>query len=234
LFKERTRSAGPFEVETSGRKHMAIKKIRVCPPIGIARLGNSQNGYFIGPEIPGEPTVPPAGYRDSDAAGFIKRQAARFHLFAYDENDKFVSEITASDAAITWTVHVANTKAASEWFHSKSQTASPLRNAAFADRHQLKLDPGPASVAGTNPDFQDLALSKAKNTAKDLTVDRLFLGAQVEFILGTVTTILFLARPPTTWIFLSGSEIGLLRFSQRSSVSPDVSSIRKVTGVLVI
>src|ERR1700720_396501 len=118
---------------------MAIKKIRIFPPIGIARLGNSETGYFVGPEIPGEPSDPAGGYRDSDAAGFIKRQAARFHLYAFDENDSLTGEITADEADITWTVHIANTKAASERFHPKSETAPPLRNATFANRQQLKL-----------------------------------------------------------------------------------------------
>ena len=167
---------------------MAIKKIRIFPPIGIARLGNSQNGYFIGPETPGELIPPAGGYRDSDAAGFIKRQAARFHLFAYDENDNLTGEVTANDAEITWTIHLANTKAASEQFHPKSVLTPPLRNAAFGNRAQLRLDPGAVNVGGKNPDFADLALSKARGTAKDILIDQLFLDQQVRFLLGTVAT----------------------------------------------
>ncbi len=56
-----------------------IKTIKVYPPIGIARLGNSKDGYFIGPERPDDVVTPPGGFRD--AAGLIKRQGARFHLF---------------------------------------------------------------------------------------------------------------------------------------------------------
>jgi L-lysine epsilon oxidase-like protein len=167
---------------------MTIGKVRIFPPIGIARLGNSENGYFTGPETPGDPLVPAGGYRDSDAAGFIKRQAARFHLFAYDENDALIGEITADQADISWTVHIANTKAAAERFHPKSVTAPPLRNATFqTNRNQLLLDPGSVSIAGKNPDFSDLAKSKAMNLAKDLTIDQLFLNASVRFVLGTVT-----------------------------------------------
>jgi hypothetical protein len=55
-----------------------IKTVKIYPPIGIARLGKSKDGYFIGPERPGEITIPPDGFRD--AAGLIKRQAARFHF----------------------------------------------------------------------------------------------------------------------------------------------------------
>jgi len=134
---------------------MAISKIRIFPSIGIARLGNSNAEYFLGRAIPGLENSPGGGYRDS--AGLIKRQGARFHLFAYDDSNKPLGEITAEDADITWTVHVANTKAASEWFHPKSETRSALRNARFTgDRHQLKLDPGEVSVSGKNPNFEDL------------------------------------------------------------------------------
>jgi len=59
-----------------------IKTIKIYPPIGIARLGNSKDGYFIGPERIGEVVLPNDGFRD--AAKLIKRQAARFHLFAFD------------------------------------------------------------------------------------------------------------------------------------------------------
>ena len=41
---------------------MDISKVRSCrihPAIGIARVGGSEEGYFIGPEIPGEERMPP-------------------------------------------------------------------------------------------------------------------------------------------------------------------------------
>jgi hypothetical protein len=43
---------------------MTIDTVKIFPPIGIARLGNSPNEFFIGPEIPGDHT-PPAWYKDS-------------------------------------------------------------------------------------------------------------------------------------------------------------------------
>ncbi|MGA2736750.1 MAG: LodA/GoxA family CTQ-dependent oxidase [Bryobacteraceae bacterium] len=164
-----------------------IKNVKIFPPIGIARLGNSQAEYFIGPEKPDEVIVPPGGFRD--AAGLIKRQAARFHLFGYDENGALVQELTSADADIQWTVHVANTKAAAEFFHPKSQTNPQIRNANFTgDRNQLKLDPGPATVSGNNSNFANLNLSKTSGNAKDLQINQLFLGQPVRFVLGTITT----------------------------------------------
>jgi len=165
-----------------------IKTVKIVPPIGIARLGNSKDGYFIGPERPGNIVVPPGGFRD--ASGLIKRQAARFHLFAYDENKQLVKEITADDAdTIEWTVHTANTKAAAELFHGKNTAPGGIRNAGFTgDRNQLRLDPGAATVSGKNPDFADLNKSRTTGLAKDLQVNQLFLDRPVQFVLGTITT----------------------------------------------
>jgi hypothetical protein len=72
----------------------AIRELKVYPPIGIARVGNASgpDDYVIGPEvIGGTPTltgaVPeqPARYVDDfrTASGEIKRQAARFRVYAH-------------------------------------------------------------------------------------------------------------------------------------------------------
>ena len=76
----------------------AIETIKIHPAIGIARLGNSPTGFFIGPEKPDVHPRPQGGYKDAQHR--IKRQAARFRLFGYDKNGKFVKEITSADAQI--------------------------------------------------------------------------------------------------------------------------------------
>lgn len=129
---------------------MAITKIRIHPAIGIARLGNSPTEFFIGPELPSDHTPPKGGYKD--ARHRIKRQAARFRLFGYDENNALVKEITATDATIEWNVHLANKKA--EWIQfqgPQAQTDPSLRrNPKVADRNSLIIDPGPRSLYGPN------------------------------------------------------------------------------------
>jgi hypothetical protein len=59
----------------------------IHPAIGIARVGSSHadsdEGFFIGPE-PGQ--LPPANYRDPN--GYLKRQAARFRIFACQRDDR--------------------------------------------------------------------------------------------------------------------------------------------------
>lgn len=124
---------------------MAIDKVKIFPSIGIARLGNSPN-IFVGPEIPGNRNPPAGGYKDSHCR--VKRQAARFRLFGYDGNT-LVQEITSADATITWTAHLANTKASWHPFIGPSQSAG-LRNAGIADRASLEIDPGGKSITGPN------------------------------------------------------------------------------------
>jgi hypothetical protein len=51
----------------------------IYPSIGIARLGNSADAWFVGPEVPDPAPLPPGSYRD--ATGALKRQAARFLLY---------------------------------------------------------------------------------------------------------------------------------------------------------
>jgi hypothetical protein len=123
-----------------------ITAVKIFPSIGIARLGNSPTEYFIGPEIPGVRPVPAGGYRDG--ACRIKRQAARFRIFGYD-GSTLVQEITAADALISWTVHLANKKAS--WMQSAGTSPSGLlRNSSVKDRASLEIDPGPRTLTGPN------------------------------------------------------------------------------------
>ncbi len=124
-----------------------IRSVKIHPAIGIARVGNSPTDFFIGPELPGNSDSPPGGYRDAQSR--IKRQAARFRLFGYDASGKVVKEITESDASITWTVHLANQKAAARKFAGLKSNA-PRRNARVKNRKSLIIDPGRRLLRGPN------------------------------------------------------------------------------------
>ena len=131
----------------------SVVEARIHPAIGIARIGNSAE-FFIGPEVPHATAAPEGGYRDSK--GRLKRQAALFHIYGYDQDGKVVAELTASNAEIDWTVHVANKKAA--WYDFNAaldlpeavNLQSPRRNSWVQgkDREKLVIDPGPRSVSG--------------------------------------------------------------------------------------
>src|SRR3974390_341301 len=115
----------------------AITQVKIHPAIGIARLGNSPTDWFIGPEIPLDHTAPAGGYKDASCR--VKRQAARFRLFGYDNNGNLVQELTAADADITWTVELCNKKA-----------GTPARNSGVtgSDRNGLVITPGPRTLNG--------------------------------------------------------------------------------------
>ena len=79
---------------------------RIHPTIGVCRVGNSPTEFFIGPERPGQRPSPPGGFKDSECR--IKRQAARFRIFAHD-TDAPASEpidVTDSFVQIRWTVQI--------------------------------------------------------------------------------------------------------------------------------
>jgi hypothetical protein len=137
-----------------------IVRCAIHPGIGIGRLGNSPDSFFVGPEVPGVPPSPAGGFKDTD--GRIKRQAARFRVYGLDAHGNTVKELTAEDADITWTVHLANKKAA--WYQFKlaldipeAQVASlpttlqsGRRNPGVSGgkRSRLVIDPGPRSIKG--------------------------------------------------------------------------------------
>jgi hypothetical protein len=108
---------------------------KIHPAIGIARIGNSPTDFFIGPEKIGEYPNPPGGFKDSQCR--VKRQAARFRIYAHYDNETF-KEITSADADITWTVHLANKKAA---YPNRGNSESAA---------DLTIDPGPRTLTGPN------------------------------------------------------------------------------------
>ena len=90
----------------------ARTEYRIYPSIGIARVGNSKDGFFIGPEAPG--IAPEGPFRGADG---IKPQGARFRIYRLDidsnENETVMAEIVPTTSIkIKWTVRLANRKAA--------------------------------------------------------------------------------------------------------------------------
>jgi L-Lysine epsilon oxidase N-terminal/L-lysine epsilon oxidase C-terminal domain len=151
----------------------------VYPCIGIARVGNSPAGYFIGPEAPGQLIKPEGGFKDS--AGRIKRQAARFRIYGVNKAGQAVREITAADGEITWRVHLANRKAA--WYQflnamdlgRKYAKTAPLRNGSLAgkERRQLVIDPGPRSITGRSKQGKPYRFDTGKFMSKKVPLGEL-------------------------------------------------------------
>ena len=129
----------------------SVEYCRIHPGIGIGRLGNSIEEYFIGPEVPESPPTP-EGNLFKDRHGRVKRQAVRFHIYAYDSNDKVLKELTSDDCSISWNVHLANRKGEAKLFVGKfNQTDNvPNRNSHAPNRNDLVIDPGLRSISGIN------------------------------------------------------------------------------------
>lgn len=134
---------------------------RIHPAIGIARVGDSPDDFFIGPEAPGvapvlkkldDATAQPGTYKDQQQR--IKRQGARFRIYEYTEDTAGVvtkvREITGAEAQIEWEVHLVNRKAAAPKFHGTGR-----RNAGKPESG-LIIDPGPQRISGVNQAMQTL------------------------------------------------------------------------------
>lgn len=140
------------------------------PSIGVARLGNSPGQFYLAPDkIGGLPfeadqwgnkcNSPVVKFKDQE--GRIRRQGQPFKIL--DENNNELTLNSDNVQSITWTVHLANKKAAWYEFHelqgnllfgkenSYSNRKTPLRNAdktTEPERRQLIIDPGPRSISG--------------------------------------------------------------------------------------
>ena len=143
---------------------------RIHPAIGVARVGDSLDDYFIGPEAPGipatltkpdAPALPngqPGKYKDDKQR--IKRQGARFRIYEYTTSAAGavtkVREITAADARIEWEVHLTNGKAAAEKIPDSGNPPTGERRNITVPKKNLILDPGPQQISGPSQKMKRL------------------------------------------------------------------------------
>lgn len=160
--------------ENSDENSDCIVKAAIYPPIGVMRVGNSEDEYFIGPLVD-EPEENEDIYAYRDKIGAIKRQAAQFRIYGLNAAGKAVKELTMDNAKITWHSHLANQK--SSWYQFQIALDIPeandpnippslLRNIDVKDRSQLLIDGGKQKIS-------------KPNTAKGKTFDGKFMGKSV-------------------------------------------------------
>jgi hypothetical protein len=149
---------------------------KIHPAIGTARVGNSAE-YYLAPETPGGlpldrttgkpiytgPGVPPQNIFH-DVSGALKKQAARFKVYAYDSANPAdpgtrvqVGTTKVNGKTVTgieWTVYLANKK--TSWFQFMQLTGSGMANDAGYNQNN-------ANHAKKNP----LRFSKALGTSDD-------------------------------------------------------------------
>jgi hypothetical protein len=133
-----------------------IASVAIYPPLGVARVGNS-NEYFFASDVPGIPPANTEGYKD--AQGRIKKQVPRFRIYGLDSNGTPVQELTSgNDVSIEWRVNIANRKAS--WYQFQNALDLPddqsvpgrHRNVDEFDRSQLNIIPTPKKISGINQD----------------------------------------------------------------------------------
>ncbi|MCG6122284.1 MAG: CTQ-dependent glycine oxidase GoxA [Microvirga sp.] len=142
-----------------------VARVGIYPAIGICRVGGSPQ-WFLAPEVPGLPPTPEGGFKDGEES--IKKQVQRFRIYAFDDEERVIGELTADDAEIEWSVHVANTKAAWYGFNNPLDNGElapglpgQMRNQYFvtdAERERmLVIDGGLTTIAGaaTNGEGDD-------------------------------------------------------------------------------
>ena len=151
-------------------------RYEIHPRIGVARLGNSPNEFYLAPEtvggLPiecdesGNPDVENGSFKFvtqfKDRVGRIKRQGQKFRILEIIENA--TTEVKLSDdkiAKIVWTVHIANKKPI--WYsfselqgdlefgeqNSYENQHIPVNNPDVTDKTERKaliIDPGPRSI----------------------------------------------------------------------------------------
>jgi L-lysine epsilon oxidase-like protein len=141
-------------------RDLRVVRAAIHPSIGIARVGDSEEDYYIGPETDRPLPIPPGDMKDG--TGALKRQAARFRIYGFNAAGEAVVELTAQTAEIAWTVHVANQKAA--WYEfqialdipeatvAHDSPPSMRRNADVtgAARGRLVIDPGARTISGVD------------------------------------------------------------------------------------
>src|SRR5580765_93624 len=154
---------------------------KIHPAIGIARVGDSPDSFYLAPEQPGQlpneltsngTEQPITLFKDKKQR--VKRQAARFRVYRYDDNLKQGAELEIGDTIdvmrtdrltgelmtgkvvdIAWTVYLANKK--SSWYQFLQLDGEhgydpkhPLRNADVDNvdaSQKLIIDPGPQTVS---------------------------------------------------------------------------------------
>jgi hypothetical protein len=133
-----------------------VARVAIHPAVGFARVGNSADLFYFGPEVPG---MSPRG-PFKDATGAMAKQAARFRVYAFDARGRVLGEITSADANITWRINVANSKPhwyqANEPFDVPDPPETQIRNPGVEDRRALVAHATPRTVHGAGAQPQAL------------------------------------------------------------------------------
>lgn len=209
---------------------------RVHPAIGFARVGNSPDAYYLEPTGVGRlPTEVGADGEERPVTGFkqdgqVKRQAARFRVYRYEEG-RPPREVWAGNglASVRWTVHVANKKAA--WYNFSELQGDvmlgqdntyqaqgvPLRNASYGSRDVENGVPVPPLPGG------DVTKEYDRKKRQELIIDpgpRTLTrpGAWVQLNAGTAGGYKHVSFPPADLTPYPVTTLGAVRMTERGEL----------------
>jgi len=173
----------PKEQIPSGKDEVIVRAA-IHPGIGVARVGNAEIEYYIGPEVTHPDAAPKDFYRTPQ--GTLKRQAARFRIYGYNAAGEVVRELTNQNADISWTVQVANGKA--NWFQFITAMDIPetkdlivkRRNPDITgpQREELIIAPDPVSITGASEKGPQYAFNTGKFKGEAVYLGELQTDAQ--------------------------------------------------------
>ena len=152
------------------------KKFEIHPKIGVARLGNSPEQYYLSPEkVGGLPIQCDMKTGDAlknedgsykfvqnfkDEVGRVKRQAAKFKIFPKGTDEDAISLEDDDIERIEWFVHIANKKPIWYTFSELQGNLEFGENNSYVNQHVIKnnpkkkgkkrkklmIDPGPRNI----------------------------------------------------------------------------------------
>eukprot|EP01030_Chromulinospumella_sphaerica_P034453 gene34453-biopygen15762 len=135
------------------KKHPETKKILdAMAKKARLNMGEAQFKFLV--QFSNDPVRMPV---DKATVEWDETASTPIQVYALDENDKVLHELTADEADIEWRVHVANRKAGWYQFNNAldlgdKSIPSTKRNGSVTgtDRDQLIIDPGPRTISGKN------------------------------------------------------------------------------------
>lgn len=189
---------------------------RIHPAIGFARVGNAPEAFYLEPtgvgKLPTEwgPDGEERPVTEFKESGQVKRQAARFRVYRYEE-DKAPQEVWAQNGleSLTWTVHVANKKAA--WYNfaelqgdvmlpdnTYSDNLVPLRNATVGSKTTQPGEPCCEPQPVAPPPGGDVTRQYDRAARQQLIIDP-----------GPRT----LTGPSRNWVLLDAGSVGDYKYA---------------------
>lgn len=117
---------------------------KIHPAIGVARLGDAPDEFYVGPDSEDEIIDPPGGFKDANCR--LKRQAARFYIYSHDTVTGATQEVTGQIDELEWNFIPRNGKYRSATVEEFVPSLVRVRNRLARETFSLKIGWGGPST----------------------------------------------------------------------------------------